>query len=129
MLSRSEESHQAAETLMLSRRYTGSVVAMYYSVLQRMMYVLATDATRPISYDAQNPPDGDIHRRILSEIKIRIPNAREANNFIELFEEVLEFRKKADYQPGDITADEFVQCRKDYEGLKSRLNRFFPVKF
>lgn len=128
MLSRSQESHNAAMFLMQSRHYTCSVVAMYYSVLQRMMYALATDEIRPISYEEQNPPDGTIHRKVLTEIKNRIPIAKEANSFKELFENLYILRKKADYQSENISQDECAQCRNIYDGLKSRLNRFFPVR-
>ena len=127
MLNRSEESYQAAMLLMHTRHYTSSVVALYYSVLQRMMYALANDVICPISYEAQDPFEESIHERILAEIKNRIRNSKEANNFKELFKELYDYRKKADYQADIISQDEFAECRSIYEGLMSRLNRFFPL--
>ena len=127
MLRRSEERRSAAGILLSKRLYDACVVAYYYSVLQRMMYALNEDSRRPLSYDSQVLPGEDIHKKILTEIRNRIPKPQEEKAFKELFEKLLNYRKKADYLPESITQEECAECRSLFEGLMARLNRFFPV--
>jgi len=128
MLKRSNENKNAALLLMGKRNYNGSVVAFYYSVLQRMMYALNEVESNPLPYDQQKPLDGNIHYFILNEVRSRIANRRESENVKGQFEELFSFRKKADYKEENITQDECVECRTIYDGLISKLNRFFPIK-
>ena len=128
MLIRSKCSRDAAFLLMNKQRYDGSVVAFYYSVLQRMMFALNGAETRPVPYERQNPLNEDIHYKILTEITNRITIKREEESFKEQFEELFNYRKKADYQSEPITQEECVECRMLHEGLMARLNRLFPVR-
>ena len=128
MLERSEKNRQAARYLLDKRRYDGCVVAYYYSVLQRMMYALNEDVKRPLPYDMQNPRNENIHKRILTEIRNRFTNVKEDTAFSELFEQLFDYRKKADYQTSSITQEECAECRSLYEKLMAQLNRTFPVK-
>lgn len=128
MLQQSRDNERAALLLMEKRNYDGSVVAFYYSVLQRMMYALNEAEKNPLPYDQQKPLDGNIHYFILSEVRRRIKNRKESENFKEQFGDLFLFRKKADYKAENITQEECVECRMTYEGLMYRLNRFFPIK-
>lgn len=128
MLQRSRNNERAALLLMGKRNYDGSVVAFYYSVLQRMMYALNEAERNPLPYDQQKPLDGNIHYFILSEIRSRIMNRRESEIFKEQFEDLFSFRKKADYKAESISQEECAECRTTYEGLMYKLNRFFPIK-
>ena len=127
MLKRSECNKNAAFLLLGKHHYDGCVVAFYYSVLQRMMYALNENKKRPLHYENQNPLDENIHQKILIEITNRIGNQKEGESFKQKFEELLEYRKKADYQWDSITQEECVNCRALYEGMMSKLNRFFPL--
>lgn len=128
MLRRSEDNEKAALLLLGKRNYDGSVVAFYYSVLQRMMYALNEAERRPLPYESQNPLNEELHHKILTEITNRIDNRRDEDGFKAQFEELFDLRKKADYQAESITQDECAKCRMLYEGLKEKLNRLFPIK-
>lgn len=127
MLKRSEDNGKAATLLLNKKEYNGAVAAYYYSVLQRMMYALKEDTSRPLPYERQNPLNENIHNRILTEIRNRFTNGREETSFINNFEKLSGFRKKADYTADSITQDECVECRSLYERLIGILDRFFPV--
>lgn len=127
MLKRSEDSGKAAYLLLNKREYNGAIAAYYYSVLQRMMYALNEDTRRPLPYAQQNPLNENIHNRILTEIRNRFTNSKEETSFINTFEKLSSFRKKADYTADSITQDECVECRLLYERLIGILDRFFPV--
>ena len=128
MLRRSEERCRAARILLDKRLYDACVVAYYYGVLQRMMYALNEDSRRPLSYDSQVPINEDIHKKIFTEIRNRITNTREEKAFKEQFEELFNYRKKADYLPDSITQEECAACRTLFDGLMARLNRCFPLR-
>lgn len=128
MLKRSEDNEKAALLLLGKRYYDGSVVAFYYSVLQRMMYALNEAERRPLPYESQNPLNEELHHKILTEITNRIDNRRDEEGFKAQFEELFDLRKKADYQTECITLDDCAKCRTLYEGLKEKLNRLFPIK-
>ncbi len=128
MLRRSKDNKKAALLLMGKRNYDGSVVAFYYSVLQRMMYSLNETERIPLSYDLQKPLDGNIHYFVLNEVRRRIVNKKDSENFKDLFEDLFSFRKKADYEEASITQEECVECRAIYENLIYKLDRFFPIK-
>ena len=128
MLKRSEDNHKAALLLLSKGIYDGSVVAFYYSVLQRMMYALNEAEKRPLSYESQNQFNEEFHHKMMMEIKNRIQNTRQGNYFEDLFEELFNLRKKADYQADSISQDECARSRSLYEGLIERLNRYFPSR-
>lgn len=128
MLKRSEDSSKAARLLLDNREYDGAVSAYYYSVLQRMMYALNEDVRRPLPYEQQNPLNENIHNKILTEIRNRFTNSNEEKAFINTFEKLSGFRKKADYAADSITQDECAECRSLYEQLIRKLNRFFPIE-
>lgn len=128
MLRRSEDNAKAALLLLGKRNYDGSVVAFYYSVLQRMMYALNGAERRPLPYESQNPLNEELHHKILMEITNRIDNRRDEDGFRAQFEELFELRKKADYEAESITQDECVKSRMLYDGLMEKLNRLFPIK-
>lgn len=128
MLIRSKCSQDAALLLMKKQHYDSSVVAFYYSVLQRMMFALNGAEIRPIPYERQNPLNEDIHYKILIEITNRIAIKREEESFKEQFEDLFSYRKKADYQSEPITQEECVECRMLHEGLMARLNHLFPLR-
>lgn len=128
MLRRSEDNHKAALVLLSKCNYDGSVVAFYFSVLQRMMYALNEAEKRPLPYESQNPLNEELHHKILKEITNRIENKKQGDDFEELFEELFNLRKKADYSADFISQDECTQSRDLYEKLTARLDRFFPVR-
>lgn len=128
MLARSEDNHKAALMLLSKCNYNGSVVAFYFSVLQRMMYALNEAERRPLPYESQNLLNEELRHKILKEITNRIDNKKQADDFEELFEELFDLRKKADYSADFISQDECTQSRDLYEKLKARLDRFFPVR-
>jgi len=128
MLQRSKDSKDAALLLLSKTCYDGSVVAFYYSVLQRMMYALNEDEKRPLTYEHQNPLNEDIHNRILTEIRNRFTISKEENTFKENFEKLSDYRKKADYGSESITQSECLECRSLFERLEGQLNRFFPIR-
>ena len=128
MLRRSEDNHKAALVLLSKCNYDGSVVAFYFSVLQRMMYALNEAEKRPLPYESQNPLNEELHHKILKEITNRIDNKKQGDDFEELFEELFNLRKKADYSADFISQDECTQSRDLYEKLTARLDRFFPVR-
>lgn len=128
MLNRSKSSSDAAFLLLKNQRYDGSVVAFYYSVLQRMMFALNDAEIRPLPYDRQNPLNEDIHFKILTEITNRITIKKEEESFKEQFEELFNYRKKADYQSEQITQEECAECRMLHECLMARLNHLFPQR-
>jgi excinuclease UvrABC helicase subunit UvrB len=128
MLRRSEDNAKAALLLLGKRNYNGSVVAFYYSVLQRMMYALNETDRRPLKYESQNPLNEELHHKILTEITNRIDSRRDEDGFKVQFEYLFELRKKADYEAENITQDECAKSRTLYEGLMEKLNRLFPIK-
>ena len=128
MLGRSEENCKAAKLLLEKHQFDACVVAYYYSILQRMMYALNEYEGRPFTYERQSALKKDFHDNILIEIKNRIANKKYEDSFEELFEALLEYRKKADYQAASITLDECTECRSLYDGLIWRLDRYFPVR-
>ena len=77
MLSRSVDNQKAALLLMDRRNYDGSVVAFYFSVLQRMMYALNETERRVLPYERQNPLNQELHHKILMEITNRIDSRRD----------------------------------------------------
>ena len=128
MLSRSVDNQKAALLLMDRRNYDGSVVAFYFSVLQRMMYALNETERRVLPYERQNPLNQELHHKILMEITNRIDNRRDEDSFRVQFEKLYELRKKADYEAESITQEECAKSRTLYDGLMEKLNRLFPIK-
>lgn len=128
MLSRSVDNQKAALLLMDRRNYDGSVVAFYFSVLQRMMYALNETERRVLPYERQNPLNQELHHKILMEITNRIDSRRDEDSFRVQFEKLYELRKKADYEAESITQEECAKSRTLYDGLMEKLNRLFPIK-
>lgn len=120
--------YNAGLEMLSHKMYGQSVICFYFSVLQQMMYSLKISADRPIEYEKQNPLNESVHERIPTDIIQRVKMPREANSIKELFGEVLELRKKADYSPSPITLEECLECREKCESLKSKLHRFFKEK-
>jgi hypothetical protein len=127
MLKRSYDNKEAALLLLSADCFDSSVVAFYYAVLQRMMYALNNAEKRPLQYDKQNPLDENIHFKILTEIKNRLPG-KEEECFDEQFMKLFGYRKKADYSLEPISQDDCLDCRGLYEWLIGKLDRYFPIK-
>lgn len=127
MLARSKDNGRAALLLLSKCNYDGSAIAFYYSVLQRMMYTLNEAEKRPLAYEYQNLLKDELHHKILQEVINRIGNKKQEDDFEELFEELFNLRKKADYSSDSISQEECAQCRELYDILMAKLNKFFPV--
>lgn len=127
MLKRSYDNKKAALFLLSTHCYDSSAVAFYYAVFQRMMYALDHAEKRPLHYDSQNPLNEDIHFKILTEIKNRLPG-KEEEGFEGQFMKLLGYRKKADYSLEPISQDDCLDCRELYDWLIGRLDRYFPIK-
>lgn len=106
---------------MMDNFYNQSVVCYYYSVLQRMMYLLAETAVERIPYTAQAPMGEDRHSWLCERIKDRISSPRYRSLFAEAFDKLRELRHAADYEQKNFTKDECLNVKTLAEQLYSLL--------
>lgn len=127
MLKRYVEYKKAALKLKGAHLNNEAVVCYYYSVLHRMMYALVNDPSEHKSYDDFAPigkgTSDKVKEIVLNTGKFR-GNIRDA--FKSDFEELKDLRKKADYNPEDITIDELLECEAMHERLMAKLRNSFP---
>lgn len=100
-----------AYRLMMENFYNQSVVCYYYSVLQRMMYLLAETAVERIPYGEQAPMGEDKHSWLSERIKERISSPRYRIQFVEAFDKLRELRHAADYEQKNFTKEECLGVR------------------
>lgn len=96
---------------MMDNFYNQSVVCYYYSVLQKMMYILAETVAERIPYSAQAPMGEDKHSWLCERIKDRISSQRYRSQFAEAFDQLRDFRKAADYEQTNFTKDECLNVK------------------
>lgn len=111
MEERSRIYKDVAYRLMIDNFYNQSVVCYYYSVLQRMMFLLAETAVERIAYTAQAPVGEDKHTWLCEKIKERISSPRYRSQFAEAFDRLREKRKEADYEQKNFTKDECFEVQ------------------
>lgn len=111
MEERSRIYKDTAYRLMMDNFYNQSVVCYYYSVLQRMMYLLAETAVEHIPYTVQSPMGEDRHTWLCERIKERISSPRYRSQFVEAFEQLRVKRKEADYDQKYFTKDDCVEVK------------------
>lgn len=107
---------------------TASIHCMYYSVLQKMKYVLSKTTDHPISLEQQNSESRgqSSHEYLLKAIRARIHgNIRQERNFVQTFMVLRAKRVEAGYSPKCFTLDECLNSMNDANSLLSKLNYFF----
>ena len=129
MKTKSQETYNDAVKILSSENFscTTSVHCFYYSVLQKMKYILAHTKNNPISYDKQQETGGvSTHKYIFEEIKKRI-NASNKDKlaFVEEFNKLRQERKEADYTARIFTREEVAESREKANSLRSKLNTYF----
>ena len=107
---------------MMDNFYNQSVVCYYYSVLQRMMYILAERVGEPVSYEMQAPMGEDKHYWLCEEIKGRISSRTYRNQFSEAFGRLRDYRHDADYEQKNFTRDDCLEVRDLVQKLNYLMN-------
>lgn len=132
MIKKSNCSFETAKMIINKRDenyLTASVHCMYFSVLQKMKYVLSKTDNNPISLDdqkAQSSQEGEgSHKYILENIKNRIKNIHHARTFTEKFRILQAQRVDADYSEKQFTLDECLKIKSNTEGILANLNQYF----
>lgn len=104
---------------------SSSIAFSYYAVLLYMKFVLYATSKNPISYEIQEWPEEDMHKRVLQEIENRISDGRKGRDFKNRVTELHSKRVEADYEERIFSTDEAIACRAEAAALISLLKNLF----
>ena len=102
-----------------------SIAFSYYAVLLYMKFVLKNTSKRPISYDIQEWPEEDMHRRVLQEIENRIDDNKKGRDLKDRVTALHSKRVDADYSEQIFTIDDAMTCKSEAEALIGILRNLF----
>lgn len=103
MQAKSDENYKAGEVLVEKSYYSASVHCFYYSVLQKMKYVLCEKCG--ISYEEQesNSQGKGSHNYLRDQVRSKITDRTDKKEFKRTFDNLKSNRKMADYEETSIT--------------------------
>ncbi|SJZ58470.1 hypothetical protein SAMN02745171_00540 [Porphyromonas circumdentaria] len=121
---------EVAQSLINSQKSpfcTISVHCSYYAVLQYMKHILANTERTPIPYEKQKSraEQQSSHEYILGEVRQRISDCRTGKEFARQVRLLKQKRIIADYEIGNFSVEESLECRNLAEGLIAKLKSCF----
>lgn len=124
MQAKSDENYKAGEVLVEKSYYSASVHCFYYSVLQKMKYVLC-EACGIMSYKEQEERTkrGDSHTFLSREVASQIDNPRRRAEFTEVFNDMRRDRTKADYKNTIFSKADCGKVKEKTDRLNRILNK------